>query len=163
MSFFTKTVGLDVRCGEEFALPKLKGKGVTLYNATGSTMSKGKPFLWEVASTTVNKEEQAIAPVTSTTIHRIVVVAMEDIPTLKIGKFQFSGLAECLVVETGNIAADNHLEVLNAGVSFIDNGSSLTVNSVGMLKDAVVSGENSGSPVLKTVYLRGERIHIAAT
>lgn len=161
--YVTKTVGQDLRCGEVFEIPSLKGRGVTLYNPAGSTVAKGVPLIWEVVGPTMAKSDHCITSETSTTIHRILVFPMEDILTLKIGKCQFSGLTKCLVEDTASRSAGRHLEVITTGTYLIDNGASLTVNSVGVLFEAIVSGENSGTEVLKNVYLRGERIHISGS
>ncbi len=157
MSYFTITVGPDVRPGERFAIPKLQGEGVSLYNITGGTLPKGGVYFWEVVGYTPGTADQAVACATSDTIRRMIVVAMEEVLTGKIGKFQYSGFTPVKCQETGSLSLGRYMEVTGSN-AYLEDGASLDVYSVGVLAEAIVAGENSGSPVIKTVYLRGERI-----
>jgi hypothetical protein len=160
---FTKTAGNTV-VGRVFAIPEFNGMGVTLHNATGSTIALGDVMEWDfVYSATAEQQEQAILPVTSTTILRQAVVAMESVADGAIGKFQYKGWAEVYVYDASTLAAGRMLEVKNQENELDDGGGTTRVQeAVGFLYDAYVAAD-SGTNTLKTCYLFGERHTIKAS
>jgi len=134
-------------CGKRFPIPKKRGEGITLYNPSGSTISKGTPVVVQY-NNTVNSEYRAVAAATHAYPVQVA-IAMDDVATLKIGKFQISGECEALI-EDADIAAGRYLEVINAGTELIDNGASRTDESAAILKDAQANGDGI---VVRTVIL----------
>jgi len=155
----TKSVDRSL-CGREYPIPEKGGMGITLYNATGAATAIGQPVMITYHQT-AGREVQASAIATSAFAAKVA-IALEVIASGAIGYFQTSGECEVLVADTAGVTAGKFLEVLGDATSFIEDGAVRTTVSCAVLRDAVASGEGSGSPVLKTAILIGEQHTIAA-
>ena len=147
--------------GKIFSLPANRGMGITLY--TAGAVVKGQEKM--ISHTSVYGQEwQAVAAATNTTVIRRVVTALEDIAAGGIGKFQFEGICDAVLCsDAENVAAGRYLEVLNAITGLNDDGASRTVQSVGVLLEAIVQDEGGDDNlILKKVLLLGEACQIQA-
>ena len=156
MSLLMHSVNTGV-CGHKFPIPEKKGTGITLYNPSGSTISKGVPVVVQV-NNTADSEYRAVAAATHAYPVQVA-IAMEYVATLKIGKFQLTGKCEALIADA-TIAAGKYLEVINSGVTLIDNGASRTDESAAILVDAQTSGDGV---VLRTVILSDDLHNVEAS
>lgn len=101
----------------------------------------------------------AAAPATETTVYQTVGVATVSTTAAGFLWYQIKGDCEALVEGTTDVAKDDFLEVLNGETSFKKDGTSRTVNSVAIAREA----QASNSSVLTDVYLLGDRVNIAAS
>lgn len=149
--------------GRVSPLPNKKGMFVTAYNASGGSLAVGQPVLLRNAHTAGREVSAYTAATAAFPVWVGVLIDSSALASGSIGKFQITGECEALIDDTSSIAAGRAVELINAGVSFIDNGASLTDETAAWLRDAVTAAEGSGSPVLKTVVLEGRPHHIEAS
>jgi len=157
----TKIAGNDI-AGVIYSLPIKQGEAIKAYNAVGSALVKGRPYLISYGYAT-GQEVKASTPATMA-FPVMLGFALENTAAGAIGSFQISGYCEALVVGTGNLSAGRMLEAINSATYLTDDGATTrAATSAAVLVDAVTANENSGSPVMKTVYLIGEGHTIAGS
>ena len=142
--------GVD-KCGVVVSLPRYSGMAVSAYSA--SARAKGAP-VFLVYGYTAGQEVVATTPTTTTRCE--IGFAVDAVAAGKIGLFLVSGKNfPALIDDTSDVALGRCLEVITAGVSLIDAGTStyaaLTVHAI--LEEAVTAAEGGGSPVLKNVMV----------
>ena len=101
----------------------------------------------------------AAAPATETTVYQLVAVATQTTTAAGFQWYQIKGDCEALVEGTTDVAKDDFLEVLTTETSFKKDGTSRTVNSVAIAREA----QATNSAVLADIYLLGDRVNIAAS
>ena len=144
------TAGLD-KCGQIVQLPEYSGMAVTAY--TASARADGQP-IYLVYGYTAGQEVVATTAATATYVQ--IAFAVGAVAAGKIGLFLVSGKNfPGLVSDVGTMAVGRCLEVINAGTSLIDMGSSTVapITTHAILEEAVTADENDGSPVLKNIMV----------
>lgn len=133
---------------------------VKVYNDTGSAIAVGVPKLivnkWITA---IGAVAAPLAAATNTAVANIVGVPLEAHANATYARYQIKGLVP-YVVTSGTVAANDNLEIINAGAALIDEGTDGgAVETSGALGVAV---ENVTTNVWK-VYLRGKQVSVAAS
>jgi hypothetical protein len=100
-----------------------------------------------------------LADAATLAVYQKVGVLLEAVTTAGFYEVQTKGVCEALVDGTTDVAKDDFLEVLNTSVSAVKDGTTRSVNSVAIAREAQTT--NAGT--LTDVYLLGERVIIAAS
>lgn len=155
----SKSADLSV-CGIEYETKE--GRGVVLYNGSGSAIAKGQPMMISFGSVanivTGAIDAQAVAPATNTTVLKQVVIAEEAVAAAAYGKFRVTGYVDALVYTA---AQGDALEVLKGGTYLVVDGSTgtntETVQTVGI---NVGAANTASAAALRRILLKGEPCQI---
>lgn len=154
---------VDVRnrlaCALEFNIPP-NGKGVTLYNDTGSTIARGDIVTVGYDPDGVEniiEPKRAIANAT-TAFPVYTAVAIEDVVDGSVGFFQIEGECQAFIEGTDAVVKGDFLEVLNTANEWIKDGAARTTVSGAI----ALAAQGAAGNVLTKVFLIGEQHTIAA-
>jgi hypothetical protein len=113
------------------AIQRLDANGnvfITVYNNSGGTLTQGKPYVIVNQVISGKVEAVAIAPATNTNPVNLIGLPVADIPDASYGEVQVEGIFGSVAngvgaITSGTVAANDNLQVINAGVSLIDEGT----------------------------------------
>lgn len=132
---------------------------VKVWNDTGADIAKGIPK--QLVTKWITGKGALVAPITgatNTAVANIIGIPLEAHVASTYGLYQIKGLCE-YAVTSGTVAANDNLELINAGVALIDEGTDGgAVETVGAVAVAV---SNVTTNVWK-VFLRGKLNAVAA-
>lgn len=139
--------------GETFNVPP-NGRGISLYNATGSAIVVGE-VVW-IGYEEADGKEMVANVVANKSFPVRTAVAIEAIANEEIGLFQTQG--ECLALVMGAaVLAGDYLEAVASNVYFAEDGASRTTVSAAVALEVWATS----SSALKKVFLLGEQHTIA--
>lgn len=120
-----------------------------------AALTKGQPYVVVPDSTSYAVTQ---APATLAVLHYCG-APQKAYASGEVAQIQIGGKAEMLVDGTTDVAAGDYLEVLNTATSAVKDGTTRSVNSVGIALEA----QASNSAVLIDVMLFGIPVQVAAS
>ena len=136
--------------GIAFNIPP-NGRGISLYNNTGSIIALGDVILLEYEET-ADQEICAIIPVTTAFVRKFAVCIIEAVAIGAIGFFQTEGKVKAFCEGSSSIAKGDSLKLANSENEFKKDGSARAATSVAVALEAYSVATNA----LKSVWLIGE-------
>ena len=132
---------------------------VSIFNTGPSAaLTAYQPYQFQYKSTAL-KHVDVKVPATLANAVNIIGVPQAAIADDAFGWVQIYGEAECLVDGTTDVAAGEYLEVINAGVAAIKEGTAISKGSFAVAIDAVTADAATQA----TVFLTGLQVEIAAS
>lgn len=133
----------------------LPRREVRLYNAVGSALVAGRPYVVRYDGDE-ETNPNVITPVSGTLQVDRVVIAMEAVATTSWGWFCIEGYCNALVEGTTDVAKDDFLKIKvgTTAVGVIKDGTALTDRSVGISTAA----QAADAVVSTLIFLIGERV-----
>jgi len=133
---------------------------VSVYNGTGSAIAKGVPkILCTKADATLGVYLYPLTCATNTAVANIIGVPLAAHADATWQEYQISGLCEYSVT-SGSVAVNDMLQVINAGVSFIDEG---TNGGAIETSDCVALAVEEVSTYVWKLDLLGKQVSVAAS
>lgn len=131
---------------------------VNVITRTALTGVKGKPYSVTPVNTAGSVEFEAVAPATLAVLAYIGCPQKDDYQANEVVPLQVGGEGYMLIDGTANVDIGDYVEVINAGVAGIEDGTTRSVNSVAMAMEA----HTTTVVTLKLVKFLGVPAQIAA-
>lgn len=136
---------------------KTSGNKEYIFMYFTAAVTAGVPYVVDYDGDEESNPKNA-APATSTTVYQRVVFPTETTTAAGWQWAQFRGDAEVICNGTDDIAKDDYLEVINAGVALIKEGTTKGEGSIAIAQEAFTTNSTG----LVNVFLLGNRVFIQA-